>query len=145
MRKTVFIALLCLATFSYRASADDRAITLSKLPVAAQNFLNTHFKGCEVIFASEDWGLFDTDYSVMLVDGTKVEFDGKGEWESIQHKGAKIPTNLIPSQIINYVQQRFPAASISKIERDRRGYEVELTNGLELKFDLSFNCIEVDD
>lgn len=145
MRKIIFTAMICVALFSFSASADDRAISVSKLPQAAQNFLNTHYKGCGVIMASQDWGLFDTDYSVMLADGTKVEFTGDGEWESVKHKGAKIPSNIIPSQIVNYVHQHFPAAGITKIERDRRGYDVELTNGLELKFDVSFNCIEVDD
>ena len=29
--------------------------------------------------------------------------------------------------------------------RDKRDYEVKLTNGLELTFDLKFNLIDIDD
>ena len=32
-----------------------------------------------------------------------------------------------------------------QIERDRHGYEIELTNRLELKFNKTFKLIEIDD
>lgn len=32
-----------------------------------------------------------------------------------------------------------------KLERDRRDYEVELDNGFEMKFDLDFRLIDLDD
>ncbi|MBR2326249.1 MAG: PepSY-like domain-containing protein [Alistipes sp.] len=145
MKKIILTTLFCVALFSFSASADDRAISVSKLPATAQSFLKTYYQGQDVVVATQDWGLFSTDYSVVLADGTKVEFDGNGEWESVAHKGANIPSNIIPSQIINYVHQHFPTATITKIERDRRGYEVEIANGVDLKFDTAFNCIEIDD
>ena len=33
---------------------------------------------------------------------------------------------------------------ITAIDRDRRDYEVELDNGLDLKFDLKFRLIDID-
>jgi hypothetical protein len=145
MRKIFLAILFCVTLSSFSASADDRAIPVSKLPTAAQKFLQSHFKGHNVAIATQDWGVFNTDYGVMLADGTKIEFDGNGEWESVAHKMEGVPSAIIPSQITNYVHQHFPAAVIIKIERDRRAYEIKLNNGMELKFDLAFNCIEIDD
>ena len=38
----------------------------------------------------------------------------------------------------------FPGEKITKIEKDSRKYEVELTNDVELKFDRKFNIREID-
>ena len=39
----------------------------------------------------------------------------------------------------------YPDTSVVQIDRDKRDYEVKLTNGLELTFDLKFNLIDIDD
>lgn len=145
MRKTILATIFCLVLSSFSASADDRAVSVKKLPATAQSFLNTYYKDNDIIVATQDWGLFSSEYSVVLADGTKVEFGNNGEWESVHSRNTNIPSGIIPSQIINYVDRHFPAMTISKIERDRRGYEVQFRNGLELKFDLDFNCVEIDD
>lgn len=38
----------------------------------------------------------------------------------------------------------FPGEKITKIEKDSREYEVELTNDVDLKFDRKFNIREID-
>ena len=32
-----------------------------------------------------------------------------------------------------------------KIDRDRRGYDVKLNNGMEIEFDKKFNVVDIDD
>ena len=44
-----------------------------------------------------------------------------------------------------YVSGHYPDASIVQIDRDKHDYEVKLSNGLELTFDLKFNLIDIDD
>lgn len=40
--------------------------------------------------------------------------------------------------------KNYPKNKIVAIDRDRRDYEVELDNGLDLKFDLKFRLIDID-
>jgi predicted phosphodiesterase len=44
-----------------------------------------------------------------------------------------------------FVAKNYPDAKIIKIDRDRRDYEVSLSNRLELTFDMKFNLVEIDD
>ena len=51
---------------------------------------------------------------------------------------------VIPATIQKYVTTNYPDAKILKIERDKKDYEVKLSNRTELKFDLKFNLIDID-
>jgi len=42
------------------------------------------------------------------------------------------------------VAANYTDAGINEISRDRRGYEVELTNQIELQFDQNGNFVRVD-
>ena len=43
------------------------------------------------------------------------------------------------------VKKTFPGATIIKLDRDRRGYDVKLNNGMDLEFNKKFEIVEVDD
>ena len=45
----------------------------------------------------------------------------------------------------HYVTANFPNAIIKKLEKQFRGWEIELNNGLELKFNSNFRVMEIDD
>ena len=81
----------------------------------------------------------------MYQSGEKVEFDKKGNWKDIECKGSQVPANLIPAEITASVNAKFPGATITEIDRDRRGYSVKLSNGLELEFNKKFQIVELDD
>ena len=128
------------------ASADDDTpIAFDRLPVAAQTFVGTHFPGIKAAFAKVDRDLLGSTYEVMLADGTKIEFDGGGEWKEVDTKPAAVPAAIIPDRIALYVNSTYPKAAIISIERSPRKYEVELDNGLDVTFDARFNLIGVDD
>ena len=46
--------------------------------------------------------------------------------------------------ILDLVRQHYAGQYIRKIERDRHGYEVKLTSGLELKFDRNGRFRKID-
>ena len=124
----------------------DRLVSAEELPAAARAFLAESFPGVEVSFAKAETEWFSTEYKVVLVDGMVVECDGKGNWTDIDCKyGSEVPARLIPPQIAAYVAKHFPGVRVLKLERDRRDYEVELDNGFEMKFDLDFRLIDLDD
>ena len=68
----------------------------------------------------------------------------KGNWEEVNCKYSSVPTAIIPAAIQKYVTTNYPDAKILKIERDKKDYEVKLSNRTELKFDLKFNLIDID-
>ena len=134
MKKSViFVLSLVLAIcLPLQLKADnDRVITFDK-----QNFAD---KTPLAITADRD------DYKVMYQNGEKVEFDKKGNWKDIECKGSQVPSALIPADIAASVNAKFPGATITEIDRDRRGYSVKLSNGLELEFNKKFQIVELDD
>lgn len=145
MKRTIFTILVSVFCTIGFVKADDVPITTKQLPQQAQNFLNEYYKGVKVLLATHDNDFFDNEYEVVLADGTKVEFDNNGRWESISQRGKAILPQLVPPQIAEFVNQHYATVIIQKIQRDRRGYEVDLSNGLELKFDTAMRLVEIDD
>ena len=134
--------LVLVLTMSMAMMADnDRVITFDQLPAQAQTLLKTHFANKVPLIVTVDWD----DYTVMYQSGEKVEFDKKGNWKDISCKSSAVPEALIPAQIKASVEQTFPGASVIKLERDRRGYDVKLNNGMELEFNKKFQMVDIDD
>jgi hypothetical protein len=119
---------------------------LAKDPTPAiQQFVSTYFPQATILFTQSD----GSEYEVKLSDGTEIEFTRKGEWKSIDCKHSNIytsvPEALIPVEIANYVKTNFTDEDIIKIDKDRREWEIELSNRLEIKFDKKFRVLEFDD
>ena len=116
MKKFLFLAAALLALGISTACADsDRPIDVAQLPQKAQQFIQKHFAGEKVALAKVERDFLEVRYEV------------------------------IPAQIAQYVSGHYPDASIVQIDRDKHDYEVKLSNGLELTFDLKFNLIDIDD
>ena len=107
------------------ACADNDKVTnnINELPQVSRTFLNNYFDGNKVSHIKIDKDLFLVDsYDVILTDGTSVEFNRDGEWKEVKS-----------------FQQNIT------VERGKRKVSVDLANGLELKFDLNGNLIDIDD
>ena len=89
--------------------------------------------------------MLDTTYDVHFASGLKIEFGSNGEWKEISRTSSLVESRFVPKQIVSTVSSRWPGAEFKKIERYRHGYEVELTNRMELKFDKKFRLTEIDD
>ena len=143
---TIIFASLALMASSVSAFAgNDRIITVAELPAASQQFIKAHFAGVEVSYAKVDEEMFDKDYKVVFVNGSKVEFAKDGAWKEVDCKYGEVPAAIVPQQIRDYVAKNFAGRKIVSIDRDKRDWEVKLDNGLDLKFDLHFRLIEIDD
>ena len=143
---TIIFASLALMASSVSAFAgNDRIITVAELPAASQQFIKAHFAGVEVSYAKVDEEMFDKDYKVVFVNGSKVEFAKDGAWKEVDCKYGEVPAAIVPQQIRDYVAKNFAGRKIVSIDRDKRDWEVKLDNGLDLKFDLQFRLIEIDD
>lgn len=126
--------------------AQDLAINQNQLPKTAKNFLFTNFKGVAISSVVEDREIYGVDeYKVYLSNGTKIEFDSKGNWKEVNGEHQKLPYGFIPGSIRNYVAKSFPNTYIVKIEKERWSYKAELSNGVDLKFDKNGNFSRIDD
>ena len=149
MKKLVFL-LVCLFTLQTVARADDdKPIQVTQMPQLAQQFIKQHFSDSKVALAKMESDFLYKSYEVIFTNGDKVEFDKKGNWEEVDCKHTSVPVAIIPAAIIpaaiqKYVTTNYPDAKVLKIERDKKDYEVKLSNRTELKFDLKFNLIDID-
>lgn len=142
--KKIALTMISLAAFAAALSADDRPMAFEKLPVAAKEYIQTNFPGEKTTMVTKDDDLIFADYTVMLSNGIKLEFEHSGALTQISSPNG-IPAELVPVSIRNYVQTHYPNAGYLDFEIGKRTYEVKLTNRMELKFNNSFHIIEVDD
>lgn len=142
--KRIFTIIAVALTSVQMSKADDRPVTFSQLPAAAQTFINTNYSGEKISYATVDDDFIRPDYNVMLANGVKIQFENSGALEKIESR-AGIPEELIPVQIRDYVKLHYPDVIFVEYEIGKRTYEVKLSNRLEIKFNRNFNVIEIDD
>ena len=143
--RILMIAICCMVSCNMVANAgNDKPIAINALPVKAQTLLNNHFNGQKVMLATIESGVVSRSYDVVLQNGTKLEFDKKGNLTEINCKQGIVPALLIPQAIKNYLKDNYAGQSVKKIEMNKNEYEVELTNGLDLTFNKHFQLIDID-
>ena len=127
-------------------ACSDKPVAVEQLPEPVKAFIQQHFPGQTITYAEKDVELTGSKYDVVLADGTRVDFDTDNVWDKIECTMASpVPTALIPAPIVTHIQTNFPDAMILKIDKDYDGYEVELANGLELKFNKQGVLTEMED
>lgn len=122
----------------------ESVIDFSALPSAAQTTITTHFDKEQIMLVIYDKELFDKEYSVTFFDGTVIQFEKSGSWESIESNITGVPTSILPTKIAEYVATYFEDQKVFEIEKDTDGYEVRLENSIELEFNLSGTLVGVD-
>lgn len=141
----LILILTTILTITGIISCKDSIITADRLPDAARSFINEYFAENTISYIKKDRGLANISYEVVLQDGTEIEFDKSGNWDSIDCKRNAVPAGLVPDAISEYVQVNFPGQLIVKIDKEAFGYEIELSSDLELKFDKNGKMLEIDD
>ena len=143
--RILMIAICCMVSFNMVANAgNDKPISVNALPAKAQTLLSQHFNNQKVMLATIETGVISRSYDVVLQNGTKLEFDKKGNLTEIDCKQGIVPALLIPQAITNYLKDNYAGQSVKKIEINKNEYEVELTNGLDLTFNKHFQLIDID-
>ena len=107
---------------------------------------SAHFKDLTVAYAVEEQKYTGKEYEVVYTDRTEIEFRSDGQWESVGRKYSPVPASIVPQPIQTFVSgSNYPGQFIRQIDRNAYTWEVELSNGLEIKFDNQFNVIDIDD
>lgn len=147
MLKKFLLAIVAIIGFSVSAAASDTyAHDASVLPKAAQTTLKNNFKAkVSVVKIDKDLGHI-SEYEVVLTDGTEIEFDRSGNWKSVEVSASKsVPSAFVPNAITASIKKLQPGQKVIGIEKKRNGYNVDLSNGVEMKFDLQGKFIKYDD
>ena len=148
MKRTLMILMIAicyLASCNIAANAgNDKPISVDALPTKAQTMISNHFSNQKVMLATVESGIIGRSYDVVLHNGTKLEFDKKGNLTEINCKQGIVPALLIPQAIKNYLKDNYAGQSVKKIEMNKNEYEVELANGLDLTFNKHFLVIDID-
>ena len=138
--RLLLLAVLCLLVASV-AKADDTPIPVGQLPAAARTFVQANFPTKKIIYAEKDFNM----YECRLSDGTEIDFNKKGNWDKVDCKNTAVPAALIPEAIKSYVKANFPDCIITKIDKERYGIDIELSNDLDLKFNYQGQLLGMDD
>ena len=144
--KKIILFFASLFVMNLVVSADnDKPIQLTEMPKEAQEFIQRHFANQSVALAKIDTEFLDKTYEVVFTNGDQVEFDKKGKWTKVDCEHTQVPLAIVPVAIQQYVSKNYPDAKVVKIElTDRKGYEVDLSNGFEIEFDKKMRVVEID-
>lgn len=124
----------------------DKPVPPAQLPAPIQSFVQQYFPGQTITFAQKDLELTGWKYEIFLADGTHIDFDTDDMWDKIECPLTNpIPTAIIPPPVATTIQANYPDAMITKIDKERNGFEVDLANGLELKFNNQGAIVDMDD
>lgn len=139
--KKLILAFIAIVSFGFSTAMAQNANTNP----AITQFVTQHFPNATVQMVMPD----EDDIDVVLNDYTKIEFRLNNEWKKVDCEHSTtftaVPATIVPEQITAYVNTNFPGAIIKKLEKNFRGWEIELNNGLELKFNSNFKVMEIDD
>lgn len=119
-------------------------IGLNDLPSSAKTFVQTYFSNLETTHIVKDKDDGVVSYKVTLSNGNFIEFDKEGNWKEIKCYSSEVPASIIPEKIKEYLLINFPDVKVLEIDRDVNGYEVTLSQGLEVTFDNNFQVIKID-
>ena len=115
----------------------DKSVQPQSLPEPVMAFVKQHFPKAKISYSEADRELGGVEYEVVLDDGTKIEFDVKNQWTQIDCRAEAVPSALVPQNIAAYVNANYQSLLITKIEKEHYGYNIDLSNGVELNFDRS--------
>ena len=140
LKLPLFIAFVTL----FMACKKDGTAQISKdkdLPNLSQTIISQYFPSAKIV-KTEKKRTPDSDgsiYEIKLDNGFEIEFDANGQVTDIDGNHQKIPDGLIHKSILDYVKAHYPDLFITEVDYELHGYEIELSNGIELHFDLEGN------
>ena len=146
MKKILSILVMAIVAVQFAFAGDVITKDMNQLPLPARNFINRHFTKPVVKHIKIDSDIMSKKYEVVLANGTEIDFDSKGNCEEVDAKKGKVPATIIPSFVTDYLKaNNFTNEYVTKIERDRKGFEVELNTDISFKFDKNGKFRKADD
>ena len=138
--------------FDFLFSEPFLNISFNDLPKQSRDFINKHFESSNIVSVIKD----RDNFVIRFNDGVKLEFIINGDFSEasipndVYSKEANgLSIDLLPTQVATALNRdfisKYPYMKIYSIDKDRRGYEVELkgvTMEVDVKYDEYGNIID---
>lgn len=145
MKKLLLTMIACLVMSSMVHAADKKSIPAGELPAKAQTFIKANCNKASIDRVTMETDDGFAEYEVILQDGSKIKFDHKGTWEQVECRSVSVPESIVPAGISKYVKANNADQKIVEIEREDRGYQIELSpSHRELRFDRNAKFLGYD-
>lgn len=145
MKLHAIIAAAMLSIGMCACSTETVTHDATELPAKARDLISQNFNSSISLIEVEKHVGSVSEYEVTLTNGCQITFNGSGEWKSVDTpNNMPIPEGLVPTAIAGYVAEKHQGAYIVGLEKEKNGFEVELSNNVEMKFDSAGNFIKYD-
>lgn len=146
MKKFILAAVMMVGALLPAMAKDTYSHDPKVLPEAARTLIDKHFVAkVSVVKIDKDFGRI-SEYEAVLTDGTEISFDRDGKWDNIETaRTAAVPAAFVPKAIAGYVAKNHPGVSIVGIDKERHGYDIELSDGTDIKFNREGKFLRYDD
>lgn len=136
MKTRIFTMLLVAVMASISLSAfAGRKIDATELPRNARVLIAKYYPNDRIKKVKMEKSGYGIKYEVDMMSGAELEFAGNGEWLEIEaSKRGAVPAGLVPAHILRDVKRNYRGVYIVKIEKERGGYEVKLSNHKKIRF-----------
>lgn len=135
MIKKIFplIAIVLLGVMASCKDSDKQAIKYADVPDGVKSYMSSAFGGEKIASVVKELDKDGTEYTIRLVNGTKIELDSIGNMEEISNKTQPISDKALPAVVKDYVSANYANIGVREVESSYKGYKVELVNGKEFK------------
>lgn len=144
MKKIVLLLSLLSGFILFSACDKEKIVQEEDLPEAAKTFIHRYFPELTITHILLDKEGKNKNYEVIFSNGTDIEFDKKGEWLAVDCKQSRVPDTIIPAPVLEHIVASWAGRFITKIEKQRNGYEVGINSGEELLFSADGTFIGFD-
>ncbi len=143
MKTLKLASALFLCVVSANAFGQKTYYQPQEVPQKIKTYISTNFAGSDIVSAKKEVENGKTTYDVKLRNGTDFEFDSAMMVTEIETKEG-LPKNVVPAKIWDYVAKNYPNHSILEWKKKAKHQKVELTQDVDLIFDLNGNFKKVD-
>lgn len=133
MKKLMLLFLLASVCTCNLVAGGNRFVKRDELPKDAQSFLTSYFSDSMIKTVLKESK--SNDFEVVTYDGMAIDFDEHGTWKEVDCNDRRVPLSIVPSKMLNTIAKAYgPDAKVICIQRTKKGYQVELSNGVEIGF-----------
>ncbi|MBO5698414.1 MAG: PepSY-like domain-containing protein [Bacteroidaceae bacterium] len=142
--KQIFLVLFASVPLFATSSVEGVGVLeFETLPYSVQLFVNQNFPNRCVISVKIEYVLFKRKIKVTMNDGTKIDFDGDGDWIDIENASDDVLLDVIPCAVMACVHDQFNHAKIIAAERHAHKLRIELVDHTVLTFNDDYDLLQV--